>query len=392
MLFVFLGKKLISVDTICPVLMAVKIRNPKSRIFLFTFDRKTIEEIKKNIVLHAFIAPNTTVFQIGGSSKNVYKKAFQKLLWSVILAALFLFLLLKAAKAVHFGALDKWPYKLLSIFNRQRIFFFENNCWGYSPTVVAVDQAYSENSRHPDTKITASKTVVGFSKDWPYLCERQNFSVDKYLVAPSRSWPAWTSYIEKACLQIWKEEQSRHGLDNNSKIVFFALGAISSLPYLDFQDQSIAKIVEKTCKILLSADPDIFIFLKPHPITNLEELNRVVRNLSSNRIVMTHLHPSLVARYAELAICNYYSTTMADCHLLGIKTVEYTRYNKTSLALTNGKSLRPEFISDFIDIENEDRLSQRVREILTEGKLNVQKKLKKAYTIDEQNLIDKLAF
>ena len=47
MIFVFLGKKLISLDTILPVIAEVRSYNSKQRVVLIAPDKKTQDEIKK---------------------------------------------------------------------------------------------------------------------------------------------------------------------------------------------------------------------------------------------------------------------------------------------------------------------------------------------------------
>ena len=76
---------------------------------------------------------------------------------------------------------------------------------------------------------------------------------------------------------------------------------------------------------------------------------------------MTHLHPSVLATRARLVVANYYSTTLADVFNLNVPTVEYTDYSDRALAVTGGGSMRPEFVTHFI---NDDRA--RFRAALTE--------------------------
>ena len=105
MLFVFLSKKLISTDTICPVLIEIKNKTPSKRIILFTLDKGTIDEIRKNSVLNHFIDNQTKIIQIGGSKKQFPLNYLQRFNWLIILSFVFTLTLTNFAKIIHFGAL-----------------------------------------------------------------------------------------------------------------------------------------------------------------------------------------------------------------------------------------------------------------------------------------------
>ena len=78
MIFVFLGKKLISLDTILPVIAEVRSYYSKQRVVLIAPDKKTQDEIKKNITLYHFICLNCHFIRLGGPKSSGFLKYFQK--------------------------------------------------------------------------------------------------------------------------------------------------------------------------------------------------------------------------------------------------------------------------------------------------------------------------
>jgi hypothetical protein len=93
------------------------------------------------------------------------------------------------------------------------------------------------------------------------------------------------------------------------------------------------------------------LFIKPHPVMKQEErewaLSRA-RAMTRLKVVPTDLHPMLLAGCARFAIGNCYSTTFSVLHHMNVPTLEYTCYADHILQTTAGGSLRPEFVSEFI--------------------------------------------
>jgi hypothetical protein len=59
----------------------------------------------------------------------------------------------------------------------------------------------------------------------------------------------------------------------------------------------------------------------------------------------------VLATRARVVVANYYTTTLTDCHWMGVPTIEYTHYNSRALELTAGGSMRPDMVDYFINHE-----------------------------------------
>ena len=75
----------------------------------------------------------------------------------------------------------------------------------------------------------------------------------------------------------------------------------------------------------------------------------------------------ILATKSQVVISNYYSSTLNDFKLMGVKTIEYASYNSRALELMSGKSFRPEYVDYFI---NHDKLllAKTLKNLLKEKK------------------------
>ena len=97
---------------------------------------------------------------------------------------------------------------------------------------------------------------------------------------------------------------------------------------------------------------DVLVMLKPHAITDRARVEAAIRARPNGRFVVTDLHPMVLATHATLFVANYYSTTFADGHAMGVPTIEYSDYSTDALTVTGGGSMRAEYVTRFV---NRDR-------------------------------------
>ena len=105
-IYVFVGKKLISTDSIAPILLELKSHKPKSNVVIITPDTQTLEAIKANLTLFHVIKNNCKIRNLGGLDKNKIKRLAQKISWTTQLLFIFLSMLFGTAKTIHFGLLE----------------------------------------------------------------------------------------------------------------------------------------------------------------------------------------------------------------------------------------------------------------------------------------------
>ena len=127
MIFVFLGKKLISLDTVLPVIAEVKSCNNKQRVVIIAPDKKTYDDITKNITLYQFIRSNCHFLRLGGPKTTGLSRYFQKIFWALLLLVIWLIVFSGNSKIIHFCVLEILPRSILKFCNKAKIHFFQRN-------------------------------------------------------------------------------------------------------------------------------------------------------------------------------------------------------------------------------------------------------------------------
>ena len=109
------------------------------------------------------------------------------------------------------------------------------------------------------------------------------------------------------------------------------------------------KCLRDSIRAVQAVSPEAQIVLKPHVITNLKLLTTIIEEFENINIEIANLHPGLIGKFADVVICNAYSTAMADAYVGGAVTIEFTDYTAEMLACTNGSTVEPRFIDHFIN-------------------------------------------
>ena len=124
-------------------------------------------------------------------------------------------------------------------------------------------------------------------------------------------------------------------------------------------------LYEEALDVLAETCPELPLFLKPHPAMNDSERCWAIERARERvrlKVMPTDLHPMVLARRARFAIGLCYSTTFSMLRFMEVPTVEYTNYADHILAETDGGSMRPEFVTYYV---NRDRkaLARILREL-----------------------------
>ena len=216
-IFVFVKKKLISIDTILPVILELKERAPKLKAVIIAPDQKTFDEISKNKTLKLCIEKNFELIQLGGLSNSFFTRLLQRTQWLLKLLFIFVLLRIKKAKVIHFGSLEEWPRRLVTFANRGNIILFESNGWGTGEFEDQIDAIDTQHNRLPIITVKSSGALVGFSLNWKFRSIAEAEHLNVFFVRPSKLWPAWQMFLDKVAPQQWEEECTRICLDKNQK-------------------------------------------------------------------------------------------------------------------------------------------------------------------------------
>lgn len=353
-IYVFLNKKLVTCDAIIPILLDIRERHESCRCRFICLEPKTLETIRANVVLWDAmqILGSTTYVDRGKSVLGWAKRKLEMiaLILRVSVAARF-----RRSSILHFGVLDPWPLRFAYLVNRRRTWYVESVGVGYSPTEFAVDNLDKQRSV---PQVTAAGALLAFSPEWRAFKNKRLSQKPRFVVGYPHLRSAWLRYVDEVADRYLLESNASFG---DRKIIAIMLGQLSTMAKLATQD-ALPVLLEETLEVLAPLSEEYAVVLKPHAITNLEALETILARHRGNFIV-SYLHPSVLAARAKVFICNFYSTTLTNARFAGVPTIEYSHYSPAMLGITQGSSVRPDFVDYFIN-KDQERLREIVHQLL----------------------------
>ena len=187
-----------------------------------------------------------------------------------------------------------------------------------------------------------------FSKDWPQykFAKKNNKSI--FLINPTRASRGWLDTCTKQAKIIVKEHPL--WLKKNykpEKTILFILGYLGKFPQIHSKETG-ESLFRETIKVLLT-ETDFLILLKPHAITDVQKIQTILSEYKTDRAIIIYNHIAIISKFCNLAICNYNSLSLPDVWYNGVKTIEYTCYEKRILNKTNFNSIVPKYVDVFIN-------------------------------------------
>ena len=207
---VFLGDKLISIDTILPIILAVKNHNESITIKFYTLQSEALKEIKKNLVLYEAINKIGTIWNLGLIADNNANKSLLKVLRLLHIITIFSSSIFCNIKVIHFGFFENSYLKIFYNLKFINFYFFEKNCWGYNQIMRKFQ--ILKRDRKENNLVSNNNFLVSFSENWPKV--KKNNKLKNLIITPSRLWPDWQNFIKivenNGALLICKKEDEQH--------------------------------------------------------------------------------------------------------------------------------------------------------------------------------------
>ncbi len=327
-LIVFVKNKLITLDTILPILLEIKVKHNVSSDVV-VFDQLAHDAINKNIVIKDILNfVGKEIFITKGEKTTILRRFY-------ILTNLFKLSLkmISGAKIVHFGHLNIWPLKVFAILFNKNVFQMQGNAYdfkhGMFSTVIK-----KETLLYP-----VGFNIIIFSKnieDTGFSHVKNNRKV--YYFGETRTRSFWVDYIDSKSNFYF--EKYHKDVDISKGVIVFILGTIDALEYKK-------NLFHDTIEALKLLNPETPILLKPHAYT---EVDTVINAISGyNNFHITYLHPSVLCTVSKAFISNNFSNTLADAHSYGIPTIEYSNYDKDKIKKTKGYSVENKFVTYFVN-------------------------------------------
>ena len=362
MLVVFLNNKLISCDTIIPVIRELHDKHKLKNIELVCFDNDTFVAIRNNVVLSDAIYSIGNLKMIGRKDKDretkivIYFKIMPHFLKYFYLG------FIKKITFLHFKELDKWPLKIFSKLFPSSTILSQSTTEGYRSLEEKVSEMMMPRI-YEDYK-PMGNTILAYDKDWAVLKNKDYTRKKKivFLASPHKR-RNWIDYIEKKQSMYFKKEFKENKLTENEKIVAFMLCWMGP-NNLTRTPNMYPKLFDETLHILKEVCSDYTIFVKPHPtsinsLSEMKNIKTIIKKHQDINIVLTKLHPIILSYRARFFIANTFSTSFSSARISNVPTIEYTDYSKKILKTTKFGSMRPDLVSYFI---NHD--SQKLKSII----------------------------
>lgn len=356
-IFIFLNNKIITCDTILPFIVDIKKYNPDLNIRFYTFNTETLNLINKNTNLINIINEYGSINVIGWVKKDYLKilRIFFKL---THILKIIIFSFLFDCKNIHFKGLERFPFNLIYLFNKNKTFLFESNCWGFSFNVVNTDKIfYKDRKPGEEVEFNSYQHLVAFSGDWPQLrfcCLKKK---PNYLISSTKLSENWLNICrEQANMLSYNKPKWMSEKFKKKKKIIYILGYLGKFNTIH-KDSTGESLLNDTLGLILK-NTDYIVLLKPHPITDIAKLNLIINKFNTKRIFITYNHVAVVSYFCDYALANYFSYAITDAWVNGIKTIEYTKYDEEVLSITNGGTLEPKYIDNFINNNSEEFIKE----------------------------------
>ncbi len=346
MLIVFVTNKIISVDTILPILLEAKQCN-NQRIVVVVSRKKGIQAIENNIVINDTINKIGFKFLFGGRYRNRW---YKRTIGSIQFLLLFIAGIFRA-KFIHFDVVHTIPLKILSFFFSSRIFYSEKDATKNHNATHYNKNKFGKVSSEGDYQLPLGSNIISYYERrlYYYFGHKVHENRNVYHLGLTRARDSWVKYINDSSNYYFNKFHKGVNISNGIIFIVLTFYDLESKTFNEedrFTQRKLRQNFENTVDVLSNIKGDIPVFLKPHSYTDLEYVNSILSEYSGFHI--TYLHPSMLIQNSRFVICNYYTTILGDAHNLGVTTIEYTYYaNYIRKAIGDG-SQQPNFVDWFV--------------------------------------------
>lgn len=347
-IIVFLNNKLITCDTIVPLVWEVLARRPGGKAVFVVTDRRTYEAINANIVLRNAIGEMGDLLYLGRKSPGAVAGVLHRLALLPRLSYWLMLAWLGQTTFLHFKALNQWPLRFLGLLAPSRTLLVQGTPFGESELELKIANVIKPRSR-PLPAVTG-QTILRFRDDWPVFHDPRNARRKHFKLDPPFANKEWLDHLGVVADRYLSTALAEANLDPASEIVACPLGSIAD--YDVFRGEGILwKLLEEIIEIVGETLPGLPLVIKPHPasIEQAKEIEALLAAHPKVKGMVSHLHPMVLATRARCAVSFAHTTTFGSMKALGVPTIEYTDYTDRVLEITGGGSYRPDMVDHFIN-------------------------------------------
>lgn len=341
MLYVFLGGKLISCDTIVPICMEIATVKPKSKFVFFCESESQLQCIKENETLYSAIQKIGRLKLLGSTNENMRSDLIRKLLILLTIFTVVSRLIFKRSYCFHFRKLNNFPYSIIKKMCGSRVVLFESNG---RTEAKWISEIYNRPIHDHNVN---EKYIVGFTTSWLSRIKGSN-PHQTFKIPPSFLQSSWKQHLDLEFKALQEKNHWVTKLNQEKPVAFIILGTLGRLQIMR-ETGSMRRCLRLTIQALLKTNKETVIILKPHIITDETILNEILKEFEQADIRISNIHPGLLAKFSTVVICNAFSTALVDAHENGAVTLEFTDYTLEALKKTNNKSMEPKYVDHFIN-------------------------------------------
>jgi len=341
---VLLKNKIIAADAIAPIAVELKSRHPAVRFHFIFPSAKAHEMCQRNIALYETLSELGKISAFGTLKPGRGSKLISRVKSAARLARLFLVTFMPNTRIVHFGALERLPFSVLFPLRAKRVVLVDSAFHGFTSGMRALAALKADRGEVPPPKAMGGAVV--FHEQSFVRAGALELNVPIYTLAGIHNYPSWTNWLE-ARRERWLSRDLRKVVADSS-YALFVLGWLGKIDFID-PDRCVGDLLRETLLAIKEAQPGLNVILKPHVITDMAQLDTILREVDHSRFVVSDVHPSILFDRARFVISNYYSTVQSSARDAGLVTVEYTAQSAAARAVNGGGSSRPDAISHFID-------------------------------------------
>lgn len=383
LLYIFLNNKIISCDTILPITLYLKNKYKEVDIQYKTFDEKTYDIIKKNINIYNLILKHANISVFGN---NRFKNQNLNRIFKFIdLLKIIFCSLLFNTKNIHFKGLENFPFSLIYYFNKKNTFLFESNCWGTNSNIIFADKILDKREVTDKEKFPLFNkyhTLIAFGPDWHQIKYAKKLKKKIMIAQPSRLLSSWKTIVKNNASHQIPDDLQR----SNKKKIVYILGSMGKGISSVDKSYSGAMLFKKTMEIILE-NSDYHILLKPHAITNMDIMYKILKNFDKTRFRVVDYHIAFISQISDIVIGNYFSQAMPDAWANGTKTIEFSKYDQRVLKHCKNGSVSKEYVDVFIN----GSTSSLVKELKKKNK-KIKRKISQNLDNDTMQLLKQLSF
>lgn len=379
MLYVFLKNKIIGADAAAPIVIELRARHPGHPVTYVVPSLQALQAIERNVVLHDALRESGRLVQVGRRRDGLFGYLESKIRGLVWLLGVAGRSFLKRTVHLHFGAFERWPFKLLFHVAPGRTLIADSAYHGFTKLMREFAQLKTDREFVlPPRHMTAA---LVFHEESDVGRAAASAGMPCFRMSAPHELPAWQRWLDAAAHRYFDELAKQQPALDQPWFVTLMLGYFGPHAFMRDPAGGIG-LFEETLDVLCRTVPDVPIVIKPHAITNMDELGRSLAKFRRAKLVVCQLHPAMLAARSYAVVSNYYSTTQSTACRMGVPTIEYTDYSDRALAITNGGSIRPDHISHFCQ-RDPARFAEMLNELVV-GRTEPVRLLRPVAVIDDR--------